>query len=243
VKDDLCEKVVLRKILGSHALLFFRKVDDYLTVHLHKNNEKKQRVWYPGKSGDCIMMGAYTNSPQVLIRYDVTSNADKYLSLVLSQYKKTRDIPYTLSIFGTEDFALCQPPKSPEHLIELTSSWTATTAGGPIGSASYTKNPMFAVQIPKGGATIELRLATTKAAAINAILAPVSEFGERIDRNPGQPVVDTGNYRFGFVVARSVVKPGPYVLIVSSYSPGQQAVFQVKVFSSAKLKIKEISTN
>lgn len=209
-----------------------------MTVHLHRNTSKKERIFYPGGSGNCILNGAYTNSPQVLVRYDATKEMDKYLTLVLSQYKKFRDVPYTLSIFSTEKFTFSRPPKDLEHCISLNSAWTDRTAGGPCGRDSFGINPQFAVQVPSGGATIEARLSSSKAAAINVMLVPVNAYGEGIERANGEPVMDTGNYRHGFAVTkRKHVKAGAYVLIASNFSRGQKAVFQVKLFSSVKVKV------
>ena len=208
-----------------------------MTVHLHRNTEKKERIWYPGRRE--ILTGAYTNSPQVLVRYDVTSPDDKYLTLVLSQYKKFRDVPYTLSIFATSHFALSPTPPDLEYCIERMSSWSDKTAGGRIGQDSFINNPMFAVQVPSGGGTLEVRLSTSKSSAINALLAPVKNYGQGIDKMTAQPVLDTGKYRHGFSVARKFVKGGSYVLVVSNFHL-QQGVFHVKLYSSSKIKMEEI---
>ena len=188
-------------------------------------------------------MGAYTNSPQVLVRYDVSTPDDKFLSLVLSQYNKTRDIAYTLSILCTQSFTLGKPIEELPHCLALNSSWTTETAGGPIGKPSFSKNPMFALQIPKGkDLFVELRISTAKAVAANALLVPVKKFRDRIERNTGKPVIDTGKYRFGFVASqRQKVAPGAYVLVVSNFHPGQEAVFEVKVLTSvSKVKVEKL---
>jgi hypothetical protein len=217
-------------------------VDDYLAVHVHKNTVKKERIWYPGQSGNSILTGAYTNSPHVLVRYDVTSKDDKFLTLVLSQYKKLKDLPYTLSIFATEDFNLSRPLKDLEHCIEVTSAWTESTAGGRYGNNDdFGRNPKFAVQIPDKGATVELRLSTASTSSINGMLAPVSKLGQGIDHTTGLAVLDTGKYRHGFAATPRVhLKGGAYVLIVSNFHQRQEAVFQVKLSSSSKINCKAI---
>ena len=201
-------------------------------------------MWYPGLSGNNVSTGAYTNSPHVLVRYDVTSQADKYLTFVLSQYKKTRDIPYTLSIFATEDFTLSRPPNELAHCVEVTSGWTERTAGGRYGrnNDAFSTNPQFAMQIPSGGSTVELRLSTSRTASINGMLVPVDKFGQDVSHATGLAVLDTGKYRHGFVCSgtRQHIKGGSYVLIVSNFNRGQQAVFQIKLCSSARTRLREI---
>ena len=60
---------------------------DYLTVHVHRTNEKRDRINYQGGKS-CVLTGAYTNNPHLLVRYDVSGSVDdKYLSLVLSQVR------------------------------------------------------------------------------------------------------------------------------------------------------------
>lgn len=223
-----------------HFVPFIFQSDDYLTIHLHRNTAKKERIWYPSSSGACILNSAYTNSPHVLVRYDVATKDDKYLTLVLSQYKKFRDVPYTLSIFATESFVLTRPPQDLEHCLELSSAWVEKTAGGPCGRESFGMNPQFAIQVPPGGATIEARISSSKAAAINVMLAPVSKYGEGIQGATGEPELDTGNYRHGFAVTkRKHVKAGCYVLIASNFTRGQKVVFKIKLCSSAELKVAE----
>lgn len=217
------------------------KIDDYLTVHIHRNTSGKERIWYPGNSGNCILMGAYTNSPQVLVRYDVSQSKDKFLSLILSQYQKKRDISYTLSVYSTQHFGIARPTGDLPFSVEMHSAWTMRTSGGPLGRSSFADNPMFAVEVPNSGAIVEIRLFTSRSTAINGILAPVGRFGECIRRNTGPPVIDTGKYRFGFVVSQSKrIDGGYYVLVVSSYQQGQEGVFQARFLSSTKLKICEV---
>ena len=60
-------------------------------------------------------------------------------------------------------------------------------------------------------------------------------------KKSGKPVLDSGNYRYGFVVTdRGEVLAGTYLLIVSTFDPGQLGVFNVKVCSSVKVKIEVV---
>lgn len=185
--------------------------------------------------------GAYTNNPHVLVRYDVSGPSDAHLSLVLSQYKKSNDLAYTLSCFSTEQFSLGLPERDLEHSIELSASWTAATAGGPIGSTTFISNPMFAINVPDGGAVVQLRVSTKKTAAVNVVLVPVDSFRQRADKAKGKPLIDTDKYKHGFVVSEKVkVKSGNYVLVVSNFQEGQTAPFVLRVCSSHMVKVEAI---
>jgi calpain-7 len=219
------------------------EVKDFLTVHLHRNNARRERIWYPGRSGNCILQGVYTNNPSGLVRFDVQHEDDKYLSLVLSQYKKSNDLAYTLSCYCTEDFTLSKPDeKDFKYILEFSSAWTEMLSGGPVGRKSFASNPMFAVSVPEGGVMLQLQASTVESAAVNLLMAPVRSYGDGIDKVTGKPVIDSGNYRPGFVVVTGNrrVKAGPYVLIVSNYHPGQTAQFNLKISMSASVKVEKI---
>jgi len=214
---------------------------DFLTVHVHRNDAKKRRVWYPGRSGKCILQGAYTNNPHVLVRFDVSGPEDAFLSLVLSQYNKTNDLGYTLSCYSTDPFHLGEAAaKDLEFVYERTSAWTEEKSGGPLGTQTCERNPSFAIEVPGRGATLQVRVTTPKTSAVNAVLVPVGKYGDGVRSSTGKPVLDTGKYRHGFLASDTErVEGGPYVLLVSNFHAGQHATFNLVVSSSAKIRIEE----
>lgn len=218
------------------------QVNAFLTVHVHRNDARTRRIWYPGKSGNCILTGAYTNNPHVLVRYDVQGSEDAYLSLVLSQYKKSIDLGYTLSCFCTDPFHLGQPSKDLEYSIERTSAWTKEKSGGPLGTKSSSDNPTFAVLIPDAtSAYMQVRVSTSKTSAVHVLLVPVKKFGDNIRRATGEAAIDTGKYRHGFVATdRTRVPPGTYALLISNFHAGELATFRLVVASSKRIKVEEI---
>jgi calpain-7 len=136
------------------------EVNDFLTVHLVRNTKHKERIWYP-HGPNTLVNGAYTNNPHVLLRYDLAGPEDKFLSLVLSQHEKSHDLSYTLSCFCTEHFILGKPPELLPCELPLHGSWIEKTAGGPVGSAGFFDNPMYAVTVGEETA-IQLRCDCTK---------------------------------------------------------------------------------
>ncbi|CAB9509649.1 Calpain-7 [Seminavis robusta] len=213
------------------------EVKDYLTVHLHRNDKAKERIFYPRTKRN-VLTGAYTNNPHCLVRYDVTDPADEYLSIVLSQYEKSHDLSYTLSCFCTEPFTLGQPAKELPFSRSLTSSWTPSSAGGPIGKKGFYSNPMFAIEVPDGGATFQIQCLAPKTLAVNVMLVPVQSYGQRATRVTSDPPVDSGNYRHGFVVTkRQRAGAGPYALVVSAYNAGEVGTFKVKISTSVKISL------
>jgi len=214
-------------------------VTDYLTIHIHRSDRRKERIYYPGGSS-CVFTGAYTNNCHVLIRYDAKGPNDKYLALILSQYKKSNDLNYTLSCYCTAPFQLGKPQKDPQNCVSLRSEWTAQSAGGPPGSSGFGTNPMWSVAVAPdrfGKTFVQLTCTAPKTTAVNVMLIPVDRAGKRVRRVEQEPVIDTGDFRHGFVASGLVYVPeGQYTLVVSSYYPGQVGTFTLKMLSTTKLK-------
>jgi len=222
-------------------------VSDFLTIHIHRNDRRKEKICYPGGSS-CVYTGAYTNSSHVLVRYDAIGMHDKFLSLVLSQYKKSNDLSYTLSCYCTAPFELGKPTKDPEHITEIKSQWTGQSAGGPPSSPTFGTNPMWAIHIPPGigsdkdGLFLQLSCTTTRSVAVNLMLVPVDRLGTRVRRLKNEPLIDTGDYRHSFVATSLFFVPsGSYTLIISSYYTGQTGNFALKLLSTSKIEVKMIA--
>lgn len=214
---------------------------DYLTVHVHRTNEKRDRINYQGGKS-CVLTGAYTNNPHLLVRYDVSGSADdKYLSLVLSQYKKSSDVSYSLSCYSTELFALSQPAKRLPICTTLSGQWTQISAGGPPGTRMFQNNPSWAFRVPSEGALIEISCTTIKTMTVNVMAIEVDTYGKRVTRISREPSIDSGDYRHGFTITKRCRVPGGvYTLVASSFYPGEIGSFRIVIESSLKLKFERI---
>lgn len=216
-------------------------VTDYLTAHIHRVKEDGHRVFYP-REGTCVLHGTYTNNPHVLIRYDLTDNSDRELSLVLSQHQKANDLGYTLSCFCRCPFTLGRPKGDFPFKLEVNGEWTSNSSGGPPNRQTFSKNPMFFLRVPGSGTLIQLRCSTTKSYAVNIMLIEVDAFGCRVKRLTKKPFVDSGDYRHGFVVTESKMVPeGNYTVVVSTFDPPQVGPFSFQVFSSVPLDEPQIT--
>lgn len=210
---------------------------DFLTIHLLRNSEKKEIMWYP-HSQFSLANGAYSNNPHVLVRYDVTGPADKYISLVLSQHKKCHDLGYTLSCYCTEPFHLTQPQAHLPVLTTVSGEWTSLTAGGPVGTADFFNNPMYRVTVPDEG-LMQLSCSTERSLAVNLIMLRLPSHTN--SHNPmnaqqhGVPVLDSGNYRHGFAATdRTKVSKGTYVVFVSSFHGAKLGKYHITIATSIR---------
>jgi len=216
-------------------------VEDYLTVHLHRNSSKLERIWYPHGTAT-IFNGCYTNNPHVLLRYEISGPEDQYISLVLSQHEKTQDLAYTLSCFCTDAFTLKRPPKMLSCSIDLRSRWNAQSAGGAVGSRNYFSNPMFEITVSKKS-KMQMRCTTVKSFAVNILLLDIPENRTNTNRSlresvqlTRKPILDSGNYRHRFTTTEiKSIDPGTYVLIASTYHADQLGEFTITIDSSSDI--------
>jgi calpain-7 len=212
------------------------EVTDYLTVHIFRRDGSNKRIYYPGK--DCVVRGAYTNNPHVLIRYDLQGPDDKFLSLVLSQYEKANDLGYTLSCYCTESFKFSAPVKDLPFRYIIKSEWTQSSAGGSPNHDSFGMNPMFRVRVPVDAVSLQLRCGTSRSLAINVMLV---DTGKRVQRLNTKPLLDSGDYRFGFVVTDAcALSKGNYTIIASTFHVGQTGLFLLEIFSSADVAVEAL---
>lgn len=124
--------------------------------------------------------------------------------------------------------------------MEISSTWTTYTAGGPVGQKNFIKNPQFAIRVAST-TTMQILLSTTTTVAANVILVPVKQLGANIDSATGEPVLDSGQYRHGFVASeKKVVNSGAYTLIVSNFHVDQTGLFSLKIVSSKPVTMEKI---
>ena len=170
-----------------------------------------------------------------MVQYDVLNESDKHLALVLSQYKKSKDLNYTISCYCTEDFELTSPEPNLENQTQISATWSTYSAGGPIGCDTFDTNPQYAIFIPnnlahpKQSVTIQISVSSTATTAVNALLIPVKKYGEKLQKD-SDAIIDTGKYRHGFVVSnRTSIPSGAYTLVVSNYHVGQTGFYTLKM--------------
>jgi calpain-7 len=169
---------------------------------------------------------------------------EEFLSLVLSQYKKSNDIAYTLSCFCTEKFSLEKPEEDLPVVKNLRGQWTSDNAGGPVGQNGFFQNPMYLIKIPVE-TTIRIQCSTVKTYSVNAMLISINKHRKedyssyrQVVKMRGRPILDSGVYRFGFTTTNQEQVPaGEYVLVLSTFRCGQVGTFSASVNSSIKLEI------
>jgi len=212
------------------------EVNDYLTLHVYRGGPSK-KIWYLGNEG-CLSKGAYSNSPHVLTRIDL-SGKDKYLSLVLSQHKKMNDLNFSLSVYCTKgSFTLRKAPEVPSHNTTLKSEFGKHSCEGSKGI--YELNPMFDVNIPSN-CLLQMQSSAPKNVPINFRLEDQPFTSRLAFGRSNSPILDSGDYRNGFVATDTKKIPkGRYTLVASTFQEGQLGPFVLKFNSSVPISVKEV---
>lgn len=124
------------------------------------------------------------------------------------------------------------------------------TAGGPPGKGSFGANPQWSVVVINE-TIIQFKCMAKKSLAVNVMLVQtgfVSNTGaspkptsKRVHHLYESPIVDSGDYRYGFVVTeRTLLPAGLYTLILSTFEVGQVGRFILHVMSEKQVFIDEI---
>ena len=79
---------------------------------------------------------------------------------------------------------------------------------------------------------IQIRCTANEKDAVNLVLVPVKSFA-RLDRPRAQAVIDTGDYRHGFVATEPKKLPrGDYMLVATTYNVRNVAPLMVDLYWS-----------
>jgi hypothetical protein len=214
---------------------------------VHRNQSNRDAIFYPS-TNTCLLVGAYTNNPHNLIRYDVQdgANGSRYLSLVLSQHKKSHDVAFTLSCYGTADFTLEKPLLStPAYARKIGGEWTQEhPSGGNPSHATFLSNPVYKVTLPPSSGTkgdvsnIQIKCFAPQTIPVHIMLLrlqdPTSRELERSMLRQENVVIDIGDYRRGFVCSKvhGVENGATYILIVSTFNVGETGKFMLDLHCS-----------
>ena len=185
---------------------------DFLTIHVYDDTGGK-RIFTPTKA---MIEGIYSNNPHTLVRFDIppvsanelpaSSNSSvrsvrRSYTLVVSQYKKVRDVSFTLNVYCTAPFRLMRTPATPPHKRTVKGHWGASTCGGCPNNAAFYTNPQWALTVGSGSAIrLHCELSAPKEYHVGLRLVRGSN-GRRVDSVPSAKSVNKNPDGSGAVAA------------------------------------------
>ena len=116
-----------------------------INLYLFRTNGEK--VFYPSEKK--VLDGIRINSPFYLAKLNVPKSVDpKKYTLVVSEYEKTHDITFTLTVHSNLQFKLAPLDADLTFKKHIKGEWTSKTAGGCLNyKETYCNNPIHTIQV------------------------------------------------------------------------------------------------
>lgn len=202
-------------------------------ISLYLFNKKGQRVLL---SDGAMIRGPYVDSPNVLIRLEAQANMN-YTVVAAAQHLPNTKLNFTLSAFSRCPIELSLAPRRYHSTVSKSAAWTRSTAGGNSESPTYLANPQFSLEVSTK-AEIAILLESIPAASSAEIAVHVKVFftnGSRVTNlRMRDMVTHSGDYRRASAALETVLKPGTYTIVCSTFDAGQMGKFTLSVHSSSE---------
>jgi calpain-7 len=190
-------------------------------------------------SDDALHRGAFVDSPQTLVRLEVTQSTS-YTIVVAQHGLPLPKYSFTLSFFSRFPLTVGPALDSLSHCSTHTGAWTVRTAGGNASAPSYPTNPQFSISVP--ATTNILLILETDREELAVHVKMVWAGGQRVTSLTAKDIVgESGDYRRGCaLVSLSNVAAGKYTIVCSTFEAGQMGNFTFCIGSMVPCQVKPI---
>ncbi|CBY22867.1 unnamed protein product [Oikopleura dioica] len=191
----------------------FAENKDFITLIVYKNNG--ERLYLP-TSGTKVLDGIRINSPFYLAKLPVSksSSHEKY-TIIVSEYEKNHDIDFTLTAYANVKFSLKELNDNFSHQKRVKSEWNSSNAGGCQNNReTYSSNPITKITICSK-CTLLIEIRAPKQYSVQMQLEDLSE----------KKLEESGSYRSGYSVLKTVLDPGTYQIRSSTFNKGEIGPF------------------
>ena len=165
-----------------------------------------------------------------------------------------RDVNYTLSVFSRYRMELSELRTRLPYCEAVTGSWTARTAGGNATLASFMSNPQYTLTVPAGPEEVQMQVvleSADRSIPVQVLLAypgAGAGSGRVTSLTEGDVVLSSGMYHHGLALCSTshpgststVLRPGTYTLIASTFEAGMQGDFHLRVEATRPVQLKPI---
>ncbi|PHH58960.1 hypothetical protein CDD81_4061 [Ophiocordyceps australis] len=190
-------------------------------------------------SGRETYRGPYVDSPQTLARLQLSPG--KRYTVVVDQHEfPLASYTFTMSLFSCARFQLDEAKEPMSHFQELLGSWSRRTAGGNPSCQTFYQNPQYKLSVSNTGPLSILIATDHEDAHVHVDL--VWAQGERVTTVRVKDLISSsGEYRRGCAVADvSMLEPGVYTIVCSTFEAGQTAGFALRISSMAPVSMSPV---
>jgi calpain-7 len=227
------ERDILRKASPIEATA--RNPLGFISLYLFSSRGRRIHL-----GDNAILRGPFVDSPQTLARFEIPPMTC-YTLVVAQQGLPLPKYAFTLSTYSREKTIVDHAANPYPNSTTTSGAWTSRTAGGNVGATSYPSNPQFMISIPS---LMDLILVLETAQLELAVhVKIVWTGGARVSTITTRDILGgSGDYRRGFAVANIVNVPaGTYTIICSTFEPGQEACFTLRVESTLPCEVRPIA--
>jgi calpain-7 len=200
--------------------------------------------------------GSYVDGAHMLLRYRATTGMHTIVaSLQLdAANERTESMAFTMRAHSNRKVTFKDPADDVKTTRAIAGRWSSKSAGGNAQCSTFVHNPqyLFSREASSRGTSSFARwvLETSRDVAVQIAVVwatstipylsngkDITGSDHRIDHlEPGQVVCTSGDYTYGLAIAEMVDcrVNTPYVVIVSTYSPGTEADFVLRLQTNAE---------
>ncbi|TLD05131.1 uncharacterized protein PgNI_09910 [Pyricularia grisea] len=187
----------------------------------------------------------FVDSPQTLLRFRAR-RGERYTLAVAQSSLPLPKYNFSLSFFSRSPLEVSKADPEHAHYTTITGSWTRRSAGGNGAEPTYLSNPQYSIKVTTPTA-ISLLLCTDNQDLPLHVDLLWSGTGVAASGNAREIVASSGEYRRGSALCAvsrscpastaaggaSVLQPGMYIAVLSTFEPGQLASYTLEIGSSA----------
>lgn len=203
-------------------------------ISLYIFNKKGHRVLL---SDGAMIRGPYVDSPNILIKLEAQADTD-YTVVAAAQDLPATRLNFTLAALSRCPIELSLARKRYLSVSSRSAAWTRSTAGGNSESPAYLTNPQFSLEV-RSKAEIALLLEAVQPATDTKVAVHIKVFftnGSRVTAPRSRDIVaHSGDYRRGSAALETILEPGAYTIICSTFDAGQTDKFTLSVHSSTNI--------
>jgi calpain-7 len=178
------------------------------------------------------LLGAYTDSQHFSARLPVPPGRHRFVVVASQSTKETAY--FSLHGYAKDPFSLVPAPAEVRsNRVTVLGSFNVNAAGGSALHPTFWLNPMYRLTVPERIRILaELCLEVTPPQPAHNVALHLVAGGARVDRLTQRNVVlCSGKYRRKKCAMFAFLEPGVYTLVASTFSPGQQGNYAIRLAS------------